>query len=283
MDWYIPSWHGDFRLLADDDERSKLEIVDPTPGEQSALKTFLMRARKKGWTSCRKLGLAGKERRQVIALKAPVAETGALLTEVLKPGKQTIVAVRCEGGQLEVAEAVEADKVAALTAPEKKPEKAVSTKRPTPCCPACVPGAVDRASEVLLSFLTEEQHAEWAAQRTLSVIGGLSGHRYLLAHRHSELAAGWGRICCDYDDGGILHFHDWSVPPEEEVLAAKLILEHREPWLRNEATCLFDNGGPWTDVFKNPFGDVMDGTADAAFTSAIGGALLGLTGRIPTS
>ena len=46
----------------------------------------------------------------------------------------------------------------------------------------------------------------------------------------------------------MLHFHDNSVPPEEEVLAAKLILEHREPWLRNEATCLLQTkDGKWHD------------------------------------
>ena len=54
------------------------------------------------------------------------------------------------------------------------------------------------------------------------------------------------------------------MPPEEEVLAAKLILEHREPWLRNEATCLQQTkDGKWHDLgflrYKNPFGDASDG------------------------
>jgi hypothetical protein len=69
----------------------------------------------------------------------------------------------------------------------------------------------------------------------------------------------------------VLKFFDWSVPPEEEVLAAKLILEHREPWLRNEAT-LFHELQNWyaEPVFKNPFGDKSDGTSDAAFMTGIG-------------
>lgn len=281
MDWYFPSWNGDFRLVPDG-EGSKLEIVEATEGEAHALGKFLERARKRGWTKCRKLGLTTHRRDSNIRLTASVAEAGKELTALLKPGAQTITAVRCEGGKVEVAEACEAAKLAALTAPEKKADKAVSAKRPTPCCPACVPGAIERASEVLLSFLSPAEHAEWATRRTLSVVGGLSGHRYLLAHRGSELAAGWGRICFDCDDGGVLHFHDWSVPPEEEVLVTKLILEHCEPWLRNEATCLmFDR--PFTDVFKNPFGDISDGTEDAAFTGALGGFLLGLTGRIPAN
>ena len=59
---------------------------------------------------------------------------------------------------------------------------------------------------------------------------------------------------------------------EEEVLAAKLILEHREPWLRNEATMLSCNSSVL--VFKNPFGDVNDGVPDANFTSRLGVSLL---------
>lgn len=82
-------------------------------------------------------------------------------------------------------------------------------------------------------------------------------------------------IPSDLDDGQILHFHDNSVPPEEEVLAAKLILEHREPWLRNEATCLLQTkDGRWHDLgfmrYKNPFGDITDGRADAAITATFG-------------
>jgi hypothetical protein len=42
--------------------------------------------------------------------------------------------------------------------------------------------------------------------------------------------------------------------------------QHREPWLRNEATLL---GGD-NMKFKNPFGDLRDGTESAAFASAIG-------------
>ena len=57
------------------------------------------------------------------------------------------------------------------------------------------------------------------------------------------------KICYDIDDRCVLHFHDWTVPPEEEVLATKLILEHREAWLRNEATVLQqDSKGGWHDL-----------------------------------
>jgi hypothetical protein len=153
--------------------------------------------------------------------------------------------------------------------------------RPTPCCPDCFVEACEPATEVLLSFLTAEQHETWARDRFLVCRGGLTGHRYLLAHRASRLAAKNKRIAWDADDRLVLHFHDWSVPPEEEVLAAMLILQHREHWLRNEATCLVGNG--WNvptvlrgklvgfdRVFKNPFGDITDGVTDASMTKLVG-------------
>jgi hypothetical protein len=150
--------------------------------------------------------------------------------------------------------------------------RAVAVRRPTPSCPNCLPGAVEPASEVLLDFLTAEQHEDWSRKRAIVVEGELTGHRYLLAHRQTRMAARMGRMCMDLDDGGaIMHFHDWGVPPEEEVLAAKLILEHREPWLRNEATCL---GGGHHSVFKNPFGDGGDGTESAGIAAGFGRALL---------
>lgn len=169
-------------------------------------------------------------------------------------------------------------------APEKKPEAAVTVKRPTPSCPKCYVDAVEPATEVLLSFLNDDQHNQWAHNRSMIVTGGLTGHNYLLAHRHSKNAEKMGKICMDLTDGHVLHFHDVTVPPEEEVLAAMLILEHRESWLRNEATCLSPtstgiglviDGGGFDYVFKNPFGDGTDGVADSNFTGELGTFLRG--------
>jgi len=156
-------------------------------------------------------------------------------------------------------------------APETPASTATEPKAAaTPSCPQCQPGAIAPASEVLLSFLSESQHDDWARSRFIVAQGGLSGHNYLIAHRHTRLAQHVGRICYDLDARCVVHFHDWRVPPEEEVLAAKLILESRfEPWLRNEATMLgcWDNS---TLVFKNPFGDGLDGVIDAQLTQQIG-------------
>lgn len=275
--WYVPSFHGDFRLTAGDDEAtSKLLVMAPTPHEIQLLNGFLSKAHKKKWSS-ELLTTDDVNDTRTIVLKAPLAQTGPLLVRATKPADRTLTAVSYKDGRLEVAETGQLETFVAKVAKDKdaKEAKAVSVSRPTPCCPRCEVGSIAPARDVLLAFLSPQEHADWAAHRAIIVRGGKSGHRYLLAHRNSPTAARLGKICYDLDDHFVLHFHQTEVPPEEEILAAKLILEHREPWLRNEATCLLQTrDGRWHDLgflkFKNPFGDITDGRGDAAITATFG-------------
>jgi len=273
--FYLPSWNGDFRLEADGEEGTWLVVHDPTPQEQKIIGTFLDQVEAKKWlTNSDRLRALGTPDARVL-ISAPLSKVSKVLIKLARPQKQTLTAVSFSNGKLSVIEGADdaalekiSETVEQATATEdpKEPAKAASVKRPTPCCPDCEVGAIAPASEVLLAFLNEEEHETWARERAIVVTGGLTGHRYVLAHRQSALAAYNTRMCFDLDDGQILHFHDNSVPPEEEVLAAKLILEHREPWLRNEATLL----GGENLKFKNPFGDLGDGTESAAFMNEIG-------------
>jgi hypothetical protein len=143
---------------------------------------------------------------------------------------------------------------------------------------------VEPASEVLLDFLAGDQHEDWRDRRYIQVRGGRTGHTYLVAHRNSQTAVELGRVCFDLDDRTVLHFHDNSVPPEEEVLGIKLVLEHREHWLRNQATVIdpsFNRDGTEdrshqpVQVFDNPFGDHLDGVDDAAIAQVVGSTIMG--------
>lgn len=282
MKWFIPNWTGDYRLLSKNGS-CVLEVERPTPHEKVIVQKFLKSARKKGWisfdhydfdnppesSSYRETG------KHTIKIDGPVDKAGQLLVRLTKPIERTITAVKFSDGKLEVinqakSKEIEAaiQKAEAEEAVDNKRSKAAratrgaaaaaSVARPTTCCPNCVPGSIERASEALLAFLTDEQHERWAAERSVVVEGNLTGHRYLLSHRHSPRAIQQTKICYDLDDRAILHFHQNEVPPEEEILAAKLVLEHREHWLRNEATC-----GRHVDVFKNPFGNWADGMYDS--------------------
>lgn len=280
MKFFIPSWNGDFRLESDGD-KSRLIVHDPTPHEQRILGEFVRHARSKGWIDNQEVTFSDKDRRE-LAIAASLAKASKALIKLTRPKKQTLTAVSFSDGKLSVIEGADEEAVdkiaetvekAAANEDPAKPANAASVKRPTPCCPDCEVGAVTPASEVLLAFLNHEEHESWARERAIVVTGGLTGHRYVVAHRQSEIAAYNTRMCFDLDDHQVVHFHDNSVPPEEEVLAAKLILEHREPWLRNEATMFHAPA----DVmkFKNPFGDLYDGTESAAMMSQFGSMLRG--------
>jgi hypothetical protein len=290
--WYCPSFNGDLRLEPDpkNDKKTLLHIVRPTIDERRILTAIAVAFESRKWidkdTKLDQLSKLFKSKK--VAVDAPIEDVGPVVVAIMKPGAAVLTAVRFKDGHVETCEKhVEGvlpgktppyrDQIPTLpeapskelTALAKKPDaKAAATvSRPTPSCPNCYSDAIAPATEVLLSFLDEEQHASWSKHRFIVVQGGLTGHRYMLAHRHSARAIRNTRICRDLDDNGVVHFHDTNVPPEEEVLAAKLILEHREPWLRNEATCL---GGYFNYKFKNPFGDSSDGIVDADFTFRFG-------------
>lgn len=293
MKMYLPSWNGDFRLEGTSGGKgSVLTMHDLTPAERLIVGKFLFEAKKKKWV--KEYGDVPKAKNQPyegsaqsIDLDVTLEKASPVLIKLARPKDRTLTAVRFSGGRMETIEGtgdaalvkVETTVAeAARTEKKDEPAAAASVKRPTPSCPQCMPGAVEPATEVLLSFLDPQQHEDWSKDRAIIVEGGLTGHRYLLAHRNTQRAAQVGRICYDLDDDAVVHFHDWSVPPEEEVLAAKLILEHREPWLRNEAT-LFGLMGTKTEIFKNPFGDMGDGIESANFAQTVGNFFLGTMTR----
>jgi hypothetical protein len=298
--WFFPSWNGDHRLIPDpkNPEHTILTVIAPTADEARRLDKLGAAMVENEWVKEWKLIVKKRPRftKDVnITIAAPLEKVGPLFVWAFKPGPAVLTAVRYEDGHVvtcskgpaalmalseKIAEETKAAEAAPAGDPKKeepKPTAAATVKRPTPCCPDCIPGSVAPASEVLLSFLSAEEHETWAKERAIYVEGGLTGALYRIAHRHSRHAQEQSRICMDLDAGCIVHFHDTTVPPEEEVLAAKLILEHREPWLRNEATMLgysgfntkyrHQNSGP---IFKNPFGDGMDGVPDAHLTMQIG-------------
>ena len=298
--WYTPSWNGDWRLEPEpgDPALTRLTVEKPTPSELSQLGLIAGELVRLKWLSAedsRRLTRkpAFWRRGSHVTLRAPLTTVGPVITSILRPGSAVLTAVRFKDGHVEVSETSRprAESLPGETSPYKRApelppfvpteetkalvkkddvEVAVTVKRPTPCCPTCYVDAVGPATDVLLSFLDSEQHASWQEHRCLVARGGITRHRYLLAHRHTPLAARQLRVAFDMEDGQVMHFHDWAVPPEEEVLAAMLILQHREPWLRNEATAL---GWQRSFVFKNPFGDGNDGVVDSMWTHRVGEAL----------
>lgn len=269
--WYVPSWNGDLRLEADGDA-TELSIVKPTAAELNVVDAMRKMFTVKGWTADQDWIKAPIWGRRKIVVNAPIEKVGPLASKLMRPGEAVLTAITFKDGRVVTHSGADTEGLeeTAKEAAGAGAEKAATVKRPTPCCPQCLPDACGPANEVLQAFMSPEQHASWAADRTLLVEGGLSGTRYLLAHRNSPTGVAIGRVCYDADAERVVHFHDRTVPPEEEVLAAMLILEHREPWLRNEATLFGMGDAGCAPVFKNPFGGREDGIIDASFTQDVG-------------
>jgi hypothetical protein len=321
MRWYVPSHGGDHRLEPDTDWRGKARSVlivhDPTPGEIGHLRRFLHEAATRGWIGAKaNVVLVGESR---IVVKATVAEAGPVLAGVAlgdKPGQLTIVKWSDGSYTADVdpavaatppaepsvplppeAAAAAAASAAAASAQEAREaaaraEAAATVRRPTHCCPWAQPGdpREARADEVLLTFCTGDQRAQWERDGSVDVQGGTTGFFYRIFHRHHpETRGNSGFIVRDLASGEPLHAWDWRVPPPEEVLACKVILEHKEPWMRHNSSMLGTRGNVggtgvvgyfkpklWQDhhrtaTFHNPLGnDDLDGTDSAQLLAGLG-------------
>ncbi len=266
MRWFFPSWSGDYRIEADGAAKSTLTIEDPTPAEIERLGKFLKKARSKDWVA-QHVGFAPSGK-IVIPINAPLTKAGRILLGS-KP-KGILTAVVSKRGKVSAVIDGDADRTERAVA-DPDAAAAASVRRPTLCCPEPQPGPDVRATEVLQAFLTPRQRAEWDRSRFIHCYGNLSGRLYQIAHRHHPLAVERKKIIWDVEGEHVMHAYDWSVPPAEEVLVMKLVLEHAEHWIRNQSGCLADDGGP---IFNNPFmsetQQAADGLMDAAFMRAFG-------------
>jgi hypothetical protein len=233
MKWYLPSFNGDFRFEdVSEGQVTRVSVERPTPAEREVLRR---------WTEKTPTVTAGDLKRLLkdgaIEIEAPIAEVAIPMAKLLNAGKVGLLtALSFESGRVHVTEVIEKlpTWMKKLEGREGQAGAAVTVTRPKLCCPECSgrPEGERKACDVLWEFLDPIQRREWIRGKRVTVFGGLTGHAYDLRPRTSEVAAQRGRICFDMDDKLVLHNFNLDVPPEEELLAAKLILEHREHWLR---------------------------------------------------
>lgn len=228
MIWYRPTFCGDIRLSADpdDEHKSVLIVVDPTPFDMKLLEELFTTAREKGWCGPA-VGVApiGETR---IVLSERVEFVGCVLFGA-QPGKRPCLSVAVKGDKI----------VTTFGSGEPRPD-------PASLVPVEAIATVDRpvagtqsrdcpeslASEVLRRMVPPAAWACWEKNAYLVVEGNLTGHRYRVAHRRHATARGQGAVAFDLDDQVPLNAGNWTLPPPEEALSFALILAHREHWLR---------------------------------------------------
>jgi len=269
MRWSFVSWCGDFRLEADGPDKCTLTVEHPTPSEVERLGAFLKKARSKDWVE-QHVGFI-PDGKIVIPVAAPLVKAGRILLGERPKG--ILTAVVSKNGDVKAITDGDPDKAAAAVA-DKDAKAAASVRRPTLCCPCPQPGPDVLATEVLHAFCTPRQRLEYDSQGLLHCYGNLSGRLYEIAHRHHPLAVERTKIIWDVEGQHILHAYDWSVPPAEEVLVMKLVLEHAEDWIRNPSGNLSCVHPQYPNPFMGESEQMMDGIPDRRFMETLLGMLL---------
>lgn len=231
MRWFVPTASGDIRLDDAADESCVLTADDPTTHEKKVLGEFCAEAVKHGWL--KKVPDLDTSR-LVLALQVPTRDVGGELARCIYREAPTWTGLRLRSGTVELV-----DGTAIVTAGEtdKHVEAAVTVRTPDRGCPSPEP-ANRRASTVLKTFCTGAQWAQWQGESRFVCRGNASGRMYFVYHRGRAAALGLGHSIVR-DDGTEICVWDARVPAEEEALAAKFALEHRERWLLEYPT-LFD-------------------------------------------
>jgi hypothetical protein len=214
MQWYIPTWNGDFSLEATEPKKTLLRANDPTEAEKVALRALA----KKKFVDAQKLEtFLGGGYRENAALEIFVAldKVQKVVAKALKPDRPLLSAVRFANGKMEQL----------LAAPVPDAKAAVTVAKPTIGCPAPdFDVAHDRATRVLGVFLTLPQVEDFDRHGRFVSVGADTGHRYMLTSRRSPDIERFERSLFDLDDNLAFCVHDWAVPAPEELLGLHVFL-----------------------------------------------------------
>jgi len=212
MKLYIPSYWGDINL--------------ESLAQGTVLKAERITIEEQGWLIklLRKFKVPlpdSFEHNLEISVPAPWAKVSSALTKIAK-GENSIMAMTLKTKSGEIEEVKDAEE-----AEEKGAEAVVATEVPRRGCPMPVYDARKakeiRARRVLNEFLNPSQQSSFKEKGCVIVHGADSGHRYLVSHRDSAMAAKSG-IVRDLTEHKSICAEKTQLPPSEELLALRLVL-----------------------------------------------------------
>lgn len=161
------------------------------------------------------------ENRKFTIENVKFADVHKTFTKILKKNKPTITALKFKDGRIEVTEELK----------DKDAEEATTgatVNKPRRHCPIPSFQTTEfRASNVLKEFLTEQQLQDFEQHRQFIVKGNYTGRKYLITSRWSQKIKTYGQIY-DLSTNELICANCNELPPSEEMLSLKLILEYRE-------------------------------------------------------
>jgi len=238
---FLPTFYGDIKLTAKDSDKTLIEWENLSPQEGEAL-TLIGRKFK--------LDLSASV--GTIVVPKRIDKIAELVAKAMKRDRKLLSAVVFKNGTVEELHpyrepakrptpddsgaqpkadaAAVTDTLATVSkALATVPKAAVTVAQPTLGCPLPeFERAEVRATRVLREFLSPQQLADFERTQSFLVVGGDTGHQYVLTSRHAperQLAKVCGRSVYDVTAGRAVCVHDWVVPAAEELLELKLFLE----------------------------------------------------------
>ena len=166
---------------------------------------------KSGWIAADATLVAPK-----VEIQAPATKIAQAVARLLKPKRKIVSAISFSAGKMEE-----------VTEQEYDAGVATTVAVPTKGCPA--PDFVRaelRARDVLESFLTADQCADFRKHNRFISRGSATGRRYMITSRHArDSLAMFQRSLFDLDNQRPICVHDWTVPAAEEMLSLHVLLQ----------------------------------------------------------
>lgn len=152
--------------------------------------------------------------------KRKIEDVHKVMKKLLKKDRPTLTAIKYKDGKIECIEE--------LQPKHTESETGVTVDRPRRGCP--MPEVLKteiRASKVLKEFLSKIQLSDYNKHLQFVSIGGYSEKPYLVTSRWCENVTKYGQLY-DIADHRVICANCWEIPPSEELLSLKLMIEHKE-------------------------------------------------------
>lgn len=240
MKVYFVSEFGDISIEQDEKNEKNiiLKTTDLTPTEEKVIREILNKYRidkircienekeikidEKGIVEPKSL-----ENIIITLENIKIEDIHKFMKKKLKKDKPVLTALKFKNGKIELIEELKS-----IGTGNNEIDKVVTVEEPRRGCP--MPEMLNseiRASTVLNEFLTERQKLDFEKFRQIVCIGNCSRKPYLITSRWSPEVVKVGQLY-DIVDNKVICANCMEIPPSEEILSLKLMIEFKEKEFR---------------------------------------------------
>jgi hypothetical protein len=215
MKMYYVTTFGDISIEQTEDKEIKLTTSNLTYGERRLVREIL-----KEYKIDTKEDAEIENGSFVIAEKTAgktIEDVHKFMKKKLKKNKATITALKFKDGSIEISEEI-----------KQEAETGAIVEKPSRGCPMPVAIAGEiRASVVLKEFLSDKQNDDFEKHLQFVSKGNYTGIPYLITSRWTKSVEKWGQVY-DTVNKKTICANCMELPPSEEMLSLKLMIEHKE-------------------------------------------------------